>query len=153
MPTPQDLRQRENGTKGPDPLARKTHERDERRDGSPPAVAAPLRGSAPARSPFHRCSCGAEYSRAEWSQLACPGTQYVPATVDDPAMLLELRNCTCGSTMSVDLYTTGHVARPISQPRHPKLLQALTEADRAGDHELVERLLGELRDANRGGRP
>jgi len=43
------------------------------------------------------CSCGREYTRAEWAQLYLVGYQV------DPEETIELRNCACGSTMGIEL--------------------------------------------------
>ena len=44
-------------------------------------------------APVHRCGCGAEHTAAEWARLELVGYQ------DS----LELRNCTCGSTRSIEV--------------------------------------------------
>ena len=41
------------------------------------------------------CGCGLIYSREAWGKLEYLGPQ------DDGEALLELRNCTCGSTLAV----------------------------------------------------
>lgn len=42
---------------------------------------------------------------AAWSQLDLVGHQYTPAgdAPDEPAFTLELRNCTCGSTLAIEV--------------------------------------------------
>jgi hypothetical protein len=40
---------------------------------------------------------------SSWSELAYIGTQHVEAEGDEPAVTLELRNCSCGSTIAVEL--------------------------------------------------
>lgn len=52
--------------------------------------------------PFHQCSCGQAYTKAQWLRLRCVGVQRVPALKDDPAYGLEMRDCVmCGSTRCV----------------------------------------------------
>ncbi len=45
-----------------------------------------------------RCKCGRTYDRTEWQRLRLVGTQD-----DGDGGLLELRNCECRSTISVEL--------------------------------------------------
>ena len=53
---------------------------------------------------YHTCSCGQCFTLERWRGLRSVGSQYVPATLDLPAMLLELRACdVCGSTRSVQI--------------------------------------------------
>ena len=126
MTTARDLREREDGSKRPDQL------------------------STTQRPPFHRCNCcGAEYSKTEWERLHHCGTQLYEYHDGGADEMLEHRDCPCGSTMAVDLYATGDLERPKREPRHPKLLKALEDAQRAGDHELATRLLRELDEKNR----
>lgn len=51
---------------------------------------------------FRRCSCGREYTHAEWLSLRDRGVQHVPEFGDEPAYALRLRDCVCGSTMGVE---------------------------------------------------
>lgn len=47
---------------------------------------------------FKRCSnCGRTFSATAWAALPCIGTQ------SDGEIMLELRNCPCGSTIAVDV--------------------------------------------------
>lgn len=52
-----------------------------------------------------KCSCGKVWSLVEWKGLYEIGEQRVGADPDDPnipeAHVLEMRNCTCGSTLAV----------------------------------------------------
>lgn len=50
-----------------------------------------------------QCGCGIEYTRDQWSGLACVGYQFVPGdeATREPPTAAELRNCSCGSTISV----------------------------------------------------
>lgn len=78
------------------------------------------------------CSCGTSYARSEWSALRLVGLM----EVED--VLLELRNCRCGSTISVSRRMTAQLARAV---------RAVT---RSG--ELVRetrRLLAEVRESRR----
>ena len=43
------------------------------------------------------CSCGCSYTEGEWAMLVCIGRMV--DSVDD----IELRNCTCGSTIAVEI--------------------------------------------------
>lgn len=43
------------------------------------------------------CSCGKRYNEAEWKRLPLVGEQ------DDGVERLELRNCSCGSTIAIVL--------------------------------------------------
>jgi|GEM_PF-3957197 len=134
-----DFRELEDGTRGPDPLA-KTHEGAEHPDAHPPGVSGSHRGHTPAPSPFCvRCACGRSYSLQEWSALELVGHQPVPAEHDEPAMLLELRNCRCGSTISVDLGPAAADDAP-----NARILSVIARAEQAGDELLVARLRGEL---------
>ncbi len=45
-----------------------------------------------------QCACGQVHSPIEWRRL-----EYVGVQDDGDGLALELRNCTCGSTMSVEL--------------------------------------------------
>jgi len=45
------------------------------------------------------CACGNRISEEAWEQLRYVGVQKVPPSFDMPDM--ELRNCTCGSTLIV----------------------------------------------------
>ena len=51
------------------------------------------------------CGCGAQYTIGQWHRLAFVGL----TDAEDPEMILELRNCTCGSTKALEL--------PAPQPR------------------------------------
>ncbi len=42
-----------------------------------------------------RCACGNPYSRSQWQKLALVGYQA------DEVETLELRDCTCGSTLAI----------------------------------------------------
>ena len=50
---------------------------------------------APLDAPVKACGCGRSYSREQWGALDYAGTQ------DDGSEVVELRNCTCGSTLGV----------------------------------------------------
>lgn len=47
-------------------------------------------------------SCGRSYTREAWCQLRYVGRIQVPADEEGPADDLELRDCVCRSTISVD---------------------------------------------------
>ena len=49
--------------------------------------------------PMKTCGCGRHYSAAEWKHLPYIGRQ------DDDVEHVELRNCACGSTIGVVLWT------------------------------------------------
>lgn len=56
------------------------------------------RGLTRAREPIvKRCGCGAVHTLAQWRALKLVG-EFVDEVVE-----LELRNCTCGSTISVEV--------------------------------------------------
>lgn len=51
------------------------------------------------------CSCGKSYDKAAWQKLPKVGDQKVPAgddPVKEPAYVLELRNCSCKSTIAFE---------------------------------------------------
>lgn len=45
-------------------------------------------------------TCGTSYTQARWGGLELKGQQKVEADEEGPAQTLELRNCTCGSTLA-----------------------------------------------------
>jgi hypothetical protein len=50
------------------------------------------------------CACGRSHTPGEWELLRYVGTMGVPAGEDpeaEPAYELEMRDCPCGSTLSV----------------------------------------------------
>lgn len=48
------------------------------------------------------CPCGAEYDTASWAELPYNGLQKMdPPDEPDSGERIELRTCTCGSTISV----------------------------------------------------
>lgn len=54
---------------------------------------------------IHTCTCGASYTARQWRALRLVGHQAAPATEDEPALYLELRDCaSCGSTRAVDAH-------------------------------------------------
>jgi hypothetical protein len=53
--------------------------------------------------PVKVCSCGARYTAAEWQALPLCGYWYTPADDTGPEVNLELRQCTCQSTIAVEL--------------------------------------------------
>jgi len=55
---------------------------------------------------YHRCACGQTYTHEQWHALPLHGEQRYSFD-DDDDMHLECRNCSCGSTMSVDLLENG----------------------------------------------
>jgi two-component system cell cycle response regulator DivK len=93
------------------------------------------------------CTCGRQFALKEWSALPCCGRMHVPPR----GVVIELRTCTCGSSLSVELDDLGDaVARtaPTEVPhdgsgggvvRHPVLV-----ADRDPHvRRLVQQFLGE----------
>jgi hypothetical protein len=57
-----------------------------------------------ASGPFKTCStCKRELSQAEWTNIPSIGHQVIPPypPENDPGEVLEMRNCTCGSTLTV----------------------------------------------------
>lgn len=48
------------------------------------------------------CPCGKSFSKKEWEALEVCGTQRSPA--EKRVYVLELRHCTCGSTICVTRY-------------------------------------------------
>ncbi|MGD0525310.1 MAG: response regulator [Polyangiaceae bacterium] len=73
----------------------------------PPCPPCPPRAESPEvtlpRDVVKRCSCGREYTRAEWSTLARCGRMHLIRR----HLVIELRNCSCGSTMGLSLDATG----------------------------------------------
>jgi CheY-like chemotaxis protein len=53
------------------------------------------------RDAVKRCSCGREHTRSEWSTLAPCGRMHLVRR----RAVLELRNCTCGSTLALKIAT------------------------------------------------
>lgn len=43
---------------------------------------------------------------ARWAALGKPFIQRLPAEGDEPELVLECRNCTCGSTLAVEIKET-----------------------------------------------
>lgn len=56
------------------------------------------------------CACGLDYGRAGWLELPRVGVQFVPADKAGPAEAFEIRNCTCGSTLSGPVLREGSAA-------------------------------------------
>ena len=52
---------------------------------------------------YHRCACGKTYTYAQWHALPICGEQLYNFDDGGDDVHLECRNCSCGSTMSVDL--------------------------------------------------
>jgi len=52
-------------------------------------------------NPFKRCGCGKAYTYAEWKRLPFRGFQ-----IDD-VEAQEMRNCTCGSSITIDAVRAG----------------------------------------------
>jgi len=50
-----------------------------------------------------KCSCGKEYDKDSWSDLDYLGIQRWPSSKNAELPDLEQRNCSCGSTRSVEL--------------------------------------------------
>jgi hypothetical protein len=61
----------------------------------------------------HVCSCGIEYTAAQWDRLPSVGQQDMRAY---GSPLLDMRNCSCGSTRS----------RPIATPKPRRLSEYVT---------------------------
>lgn len=47
---------------------------------------------------LHNCGCGKLFTALQWSELELCGIHVLPW-----GQILEYRNCTCGSTLSVEL--------------------------------------------------
>ena len=88
-------------------------------------------------TPVHQCSCGQSFTLAQWQQLPFVGTQ---ATLDDE--LLELRNCSCGSTRAIDIAARRAPLVALVQ-EHTKLTTRAIEQARA-EAENANRLADEL---------
>jgi hypothetical protein len=51
-----------------------------------------------------RCSmCSRMITEAEWATLQWIGRQEIPADSEDPALTIELRNDTCGTTLAIEV--------------------------------------------------
>ena len=50
-----------------------------------------------------RCGCGRVYTESEWAQLPLYARQVIPADDDYPEEVLELKNCSCSSTLALPL--------------------------------------------------
>lgn len=60
-----------------------------------------------------KCGCGRRFSRAQWDALTYVGRIDTPADAYGPAESCELRNCSCGSTIALDLpYTAPKAGTP-----------------------------------------
>jgi len=60
----------------------------------------PSKVPSPMKQVFKECGCGASYSKAEWGALEFVGVQ---DTEDHQYhYLTEMRNCSCGSTISTE---------------------------------------------------
>jgi hypothetical protein len=79
----------------------------ERLVGTPPTIAA--------------CRCGQSYSINGWAGLPYVGAQHIEADATGPAYDLELRNCSCGSTIGIEIHsrqdTAGQFYSYIGGPR------------------------------------
>lgn len=53
------------------------------------------------RRPLKTCGCGRAYDAADWARLPFVSHVHTPADDEGPAETIELRNCACGSTISV----------------------------------------------------
>lgn len=53
---------------------------------------------------FLKCSCGKQYRIRDWQKLRLVGTQIIPAIpATSKAYQLEYRDCSCKSTITVEL--------------------------------------------------
>ena len=57
--------------------------------------------SVPAADVVKRCPCSQTFTRSQWHSLPFVGIQKVDAYEEEPEERLELRNCYCGSTISM----------------------------------------------------
>lgn len=53
--------------------------------------------------PYAVCSCGRRFTKRAWKRLEYVGVWHLPAEAGYEEQNLEMRNCVCRSTMSVDL--------------------------------------------------
>ena len=78
---------------------------------------------------FRKCTCGREFSLKQWLALPACGRMHVPQR----GVVVELRTCTCGSTMAVELDGLG-VARirtvPEESTREDAVRKTVLVADR-----------------------
>lgn len=51
------------------------------------------------------CYCGITHTDVAWKNLVLVGYQRFEETDHEPEMLLELRNCKCGSTLMISIAT------------------------------------------------
>lgn len=49
------------------------------------------------------CACGLKYTREGWAALDYVGSQFTPEDEYGPDEALELRTCSCGSTIAISL--------------------------------------------------
>lgn len=54
-----------------------------------------------------RCGCGREICEGEWSDLPLVGYVDVPEDEEGPAERIELRNCSCTSTIAIEVPVAG----------------------------------------------
>jgi hypothetical protein len=57
------------------------------------------------------CGCGRGYDEDGWKALSPIGLQEMPGDAESPAVLLELRACVCGSTISYGSTRTSFIRR------------------------------------------
>lgn len=50
-----------------------------------------------------QCGCGKAYTKPEWDNLHKVGQLHTPADEFGPDEILELKNCSCGSTMALEV--------------------------------------------------
>jgi CheY-like chemotaxis protein len=73
-----------------------------------------------------RCSCGRQFTRAEWSTLASCGRMHLVRS----HAVVELRNCACHSTLGLQLdATTGDESTPDDLPAADAALQTIVVAE------------------------
>lgn len=82
------------------------------------------------------CGCGRKHSRSEWRRLHFVGRTTTPEDDDGPAETLELRNCPCGSTISVSVVvdTSGYSF----VTRYPTLDEARAAGQRLAEDLMVD---------------
>jgi two-component system cell cycle response regulator DivK len=62
-----------------------------------------------------RCTCGRELTRSQWLGLPLCGRMSLPRR----NVVFELRNCECGSSLSLDINELGEAGNTPSEPTHP----------------------------------
>ena len=94
-----------------------------------------------------RCTCGRAYDHWQWLRLPLVGIQHIDLDDGEPAMLLELRNCACRSTVSRDFYaelaTVARGEKRLATIQDSVARRAAAALDTNTTRELAEQLVAQ----------